>query len=77
MFYIERLSALVIFAIVSIILILAITGLFAFAAANTILTPFKKRPVNEAGQEVKLSTELRKAYADYIAKKQQPVEQEV
>lgn len=41
MFYIERLSALVIFAIVSIILILAITGLFEFAAANTILTPFR------------------------------------
>ncbi|WP_429098090.1 hypothetical protein [Aeromonas veronii] len=70
MFYIERLYALVIFAIIAIILILGIAGLFVYATANTILTPFKKRPVDEADQEIKLATQIRDAFDRYITKKQ-------
>lgn len=73
MFYIERLSVLVIFAIIAIILILVIAGLFVYATANTILTPFKKRPVDKAGQEIKLATQIRDAFDRYIAKKQHDI----
>jgi large-conductance mechanosensitive channel len=85
MFYIERLftqfkRALAI-CIIMPVAVFIILSAYVVSVVCTILTPFKKRPVEvnaapDNEQEIKLATQVRDALNKYIAKKQEQLEVE-